>query len=172
MFILVCSPTDLFERLCSPPGISRFTLEHSIRYITAKAGIQSSFSFRRRKRLVTNQPDSRKSARLSRISQTLSRFQPRNPADPRPRLPSTEPSPSTAPHSLGSRPCRLIRHQGTSRAHLGLWASDRAGPGPFIDCVVRCPVPFWGLLVYGHWPFSLCPRGLSFMFLMPMGPFF
>ena len=128
---------------------------------------------------ITNQLDSRESARLTRISQTHSnqpdspsRFQPQNLADPRPRLPSIEPSPSTATHSLGSRPCRLIRHQGTSRAHSGLWASDRAGPRPFIDCVVRCPVPFWGLLVYGHWPFSLCPRGSLFMFLMPTGPVF
>ena len=48
-----------FERLRSLPGSDRFTLEHSIRYITAKAGISSSFSSRRRKSV------------LSRISQTL-----------------------------------------------------------------------------------------------------
>ena len=116
---------------------------------------------------VTNQLDSRESARLTRISQTrsnqpdsLSQFQPRNPADPRPRLPSTEPSPSTAPHSLGSRPCCLIRHQGTSRAHSGLWASDCAGSGPFIDCSLDVLCPFVGLLVYGHRPFDLCPRAV------------
>ena len=147
-FILVCSSTDFFERLRSLPGNDRFTLEHSIPFITAKAGISSSFSFRRRKRLVTNQPDSRESARLSRISQTLSQFQPRNPADPRPRLPSTESSPATASHSFGSQPCHRLRCSGTFRAHSGSWGPSAQGylivwvTGPF-DCVVRfivCPL--------------------------------
>ena len=130
------------------------------------------------KHFVTNQLDSRESARLTRISQTHSnqpdspsRFQPRNLADPRPRLPSIEPSPSTATHSLGSRPCRLIRHQGTSRAHSGLWASDRAGPRPFIDCSLDVLCPFVGLLVYGHRPFSLCPRGLFVYVADAYGPY-
>ena len=150
MFFLVRFITDSFERRRSLPQNDRFTLEHLISFITAKAGISSSFSFRRRRRLVTNQPDSRESARLYRISQilsdqpdSLSQFQPQNLADTRPRLPSIEPSPSTATHSLGSRPCCLIRHQGTSRAHLGLWASDRAGPGPFINCSLDVLCPLW-----------------------------
>ena len=99
------------------------------------------------RRLITNQPDSARFSRISKILPNqqdslksarlpLSRFQPRNPADTRPRLPSIEPSPSTATHSLGSRPCRLIRHQGTSRALSGLWAIDRAGPRPFLLTVV------------------------------------
>ena len=94
--------------------------------------------------LPKRKASSHESARLSRISQThsnqpdsLSRFQPRNPADPRPQLPSTEPLPSTATHSLGSRPCRLIRHQGTSRAHSGSWGMNRVGHGPFVNRVVR-----------------------------------
>ena len=88
---------------------------------------------------LSNQQDSLESARLS-----LSRFQPRNPADTRPRLPSIEPSPSTATYSLGSRPCRSIRHQGTSRTLSGLWAIDRAGPRPlFIDCSLDVLCPLW-----------------------------
>ena len=99
------------------------------------------------RRLITNQPDSARFSQISKILPNqqdslesarlpLSRFQPRNPADTRPRLPSIEPSPSTASHSLGTRSCRLIRHQGTSRALSGLWALIVWAQGPCLLIVV------------------------------------
>ena len=116
------------------------------------------------RRLIKNQPDSIKSARFSRISKILSnqqdslesarlplsRFQPRNPADTRPRLPSIEPSPSTATHSLGSRSCRLHLPLRDFSGTFGFVGYCRVGLEPFIDCVVRCPVPPCGS--FSLWP--------------------
>ena len=129
-------------------------------------------------KILSNQQDSLEPARLSRISKipsnrtdSLSDSRPPNPADIRPRLLRHR---VTSPHSYpqpGTQPCRVICHRGTHRTFLGSWGITLWAQGHCLLTVVRCPVPsLVGLLVYGHRPFSLRPRGLFVYVFMPTGP--
>ena len=110
-FLLIHYTADSFEILCPAPREARTLLEHSFGYITREKPASSSFPIE--EDVSKNQPDSHnqqdslKSASHKRTRKIPSNRQDYlesarlpNPTDTRPRLLTTEPSPSTAFHSF------------------------------------------------------------------------
>ena len=123
-------------------------------------------------KILSNQQDSPEPARFSRIGQT-----------PSLSISATESSgysPTASIHraiSLHSFPqprdSVVLPHPPSkdSSGSFGFVGIDLVGPGPlFIDCSLDVLCPLVGFLVYGHRPFSLCPRGLFVYVFYACGP--
>ena len=141
------------------------------------------------RRLITNQPDSARFSQISRIlpnqqdSPEPARFS-RIGQTPSLRIPASESSGHSATasihraislHSFPQLRDSVVSPHPPSRdssGSFGFVGIDRVGPGPlFIDCSLDVLCPLVGLLVYGHRPFSLCPRGLFVFVVYAYGPY-
>ena len=112
------------------------------------------------RRLITNQPDSARFSRISKIpanqqdSPEPARFSQigQTPSLGFAASESSRHSPTASrhraisPHSypqLGTQSCRVICHQGIHRTFSGSWDTIAWAQGHCLLIVVRCPVPFW-----------------------------